>query len=262
MRLDDAGGNHDLAGRAGANRDRGCSRLAVVNARAARRALLRLVRLGCLERLARRVGGARAGSAGFIYRLAPAGQRLATLRGWQPEDRRRRSQVPGTLFVDHTLQVAELHTLLVEADRSRTIELLELDAEPACHRRYGGIGGQRRVLKPDSYARLGAGDYEDSYFIEVDMGTEGSQALERQLKLYLDYEASGAEQAAHGVFPKCLWLVPSAERVAVIEGCVGRLPRSAHELFQVALFADAVRVVSDTSKETETAQRTALPSEA
>ena len=216
---------------------------AAVNARASRRALLRLVRLEVLERLARRVGGARAGSAGFIYRLAPAGQRLAIEHGWQPEGRRRRSQVPGTLFVDHALRVAELHTLLAEADRSRRVELLELSAEPACWRSYGGIGGQRRVLKPDSFVRLGAGAYEDSYFIEVDMGTEGSRALERQLKLYLEYEASGVEQAAHGVFPKCLWLVPDADRASAIEDCTLRLPRAGQELFQVALFTDAMRVV-------------------
>lgn len=217
-----------------------------VNARAARRALLRLVRLGCLERLARQVGGARAGSAGFIYRLAPVGQRLAIERGWQPEGRRRRSHVPGTLFVDHALQVAELHTLLVQADRSRTVELLALDGEPACWRSYGQAHGQRRTLKPDSYVRLGIGEYEDSYFVEIDMGSEGSRAIERQLKLYVDYEASGKEQEQRGVFPKTLWLAPDAERASVIEDCIERLPRPARELFQVASFADLLDVVADT----------------
>jgi len=216
------------------------------NARAARRALLRLTRLGVLERLPRVVGGVRSGSAGFIYRLGLAGQRLAIERGWQPERRGRRSVVPGTLFLGHCLQVAELHTLLVEADRSGRIELLELRAEPACWRSYGGVGAQRATLKPDSYARLGAGDFEDSFFLEVDRGTEGSRALDRQLKLYLDYEASGQEQAERGVFPKTLWLAPSAERVTTIEGCIARLPLAARELFEVALFADAVRVVSNT----------------
>jgi hypothetical protein len=220
---------------------------AVVNARASRRALLRLVRLNVLERLARRVGGARAGSAGFVYRLAPAGQRLAVERGWQSEGRRRRSQVPGTLFVDHALKVAELHTLLTEADRSRIIELLELVAEPACWRSYGGVGGQQCTLKPDSYVRLGAGAYEDSYFIEVDMGTEGSRALQRKLKDYLDCEASGIEQAARGVFPKTLWLVPHAERASAIGECIERLPRSSQELFAVELFSESVQIMSNTS---------------
>lgn len=219
----------------------------VVNARASRRALLRLVRLDVLERLTRRVGGARAGSAGFIYRLALAGQRLAVERGWQPEGRRRRPEIPGTLFVDHALQVAELHTLLTEADCSQRVELLELDGEPACWRSYGGTHGQQCTLKPDSYVRLGAGVYEDSYFIEVDMGTEGSRALERQLKLYLDYETNGAEQAARGVFPKCLWLVPDGERADAIERCIERLPHAGQELFAVALFTESVQIMSNTS---------------
>lgn len=219
---------------------------AAADARAARRVLLRLVRLDVLERLPRQVGGARSGSAGFVYRLGRAGQRLAAQRGWQPERSRRRSQVPGSLFVRHALRVAELHTLLVEADRSRSVELLELVAEPACWRSYGGVRSQRVTLKPDSYARLGLGDFEDSYFIEVDMGTEGSRALDRQLKAYLAYFDSGREQAEHGVFPKVLWLTPDAERGGVIEDRIRRLPRASRELFQVARFDDAASVVTNT----------------
>ena len=63
----------------------------MASVRAARRALLRLVKLGTLGRLERPVGGVRAGSAGFVYHLGLAGQRLAVARGWQPERRARRS---------------------------------------------------------------------------------------------------------------------------------------------------------------------------
>jgi hypothetical protein len=216
------------------------------SARARRRALSRLVRLDCLARLPRRIGGGSNGSKHFVYFLALAGQRLAMGRGWLPTHRTRRPEVPGTLYLGHALQVAELHTLLVEADRQRRLELLALDGEPVCWRSDGGIGGQRRTLKPDSYVRLGAGQYEDSYFIEVDMGTEGSQALENKLRQYAAYQATGQEQAERGVFPKTLWLTPDAERAVVIEACVERLPRSAHVLFQVAPFKDAVRVVTNT----------------
>jgi hypothetical protein len=214
---------------------------AAAQARAASRTLLRLVRLGCLERLPRQVGGVRSGSAGFIYRLGQAGQRLAVDRGWQPDGHRRQSHIPGSLYLGHALQVAELHTLLMQADRAGKVELLALESEPACWRSYG----QRATLKPDSYVRLGVGDFEDSYFIEVDMGTEGSRTLERKLRQYAEYEASGIEQAERGVFPKSLWLVPDSKRVTAIEGCIARLPRPARELFAVAPFTDAVRVVSD-----------------
>lgn len=219
-------------------------------ARAARRALLRLVRLGALERLPRGVGGVGAGSAGFVYHLGGVGQRLAVERGWQPERRRRRSLVPGTLFVRHALMVSELHSLLVERDRSRSFELLELTAEPSCWRKYDGLGGQRQTLKPDSYARLGIGKYEYSYFIEVDMGTEGSRALERQLRLYVAYHRTGQEQAEHDVFPQVLWLTPNERRAAVIADSVQRLPTADRELFQVARFDRASDAM--TPDETET----------
>jgi hypothetical protein len=214
------------------------------NARAARRALLRLVQLGVLERLPRQVGGVRSGSAGFVYHLGAGGQRLATERGWQPERRRRRSLVPGHLFVRHALQVAELHTQLTEGDRSRRFELLELASEPSCWRSYSGLAGQRLTLKPDSFVRLGNGPYEDSYFVEVDRGTEGSRALERQLQAYATYAASGCEQAEHGVFPRVLWLAPDDHRAVVIADCIRRQPSSARELFQVARFDQAMTALT------------------
>jgi hypothetical protein len=213
------------------------------NGRAARRALLRLVRLGLLERLPRQVGGVRSGSAGFVYHLGIGGQRLAAERGWQPERRRRRSLTPGTLFVRHALQVSELHTLLIESDRSRRFELLELASEPTCWRSFSGTNGQRQTLKPDSFIRLGLGAYEDIYFIEVDMGTEGSRALERQLQLYTAYALSGQEQTVRGVLPLTLWLGPDSKRVGVIEDSVARLPQADQKLFQVTRFDRALSVM-------------------
>jgi hypothetical protein len=221
---------------------------ATANARAARRALLRLTRLGVVERLPRPIGGVRAGSAGFVYRLGLGGHRLAVIRGWQPERLRRRSLVPGTLFLHHTLAIAELHTRLIEHERSRRFELLALTAEPLCHRSYNGLGGQRSSLKPDSYVRLGLGLYEDSYFIEVDRGTEGSRALSGQLARYVAYYHTGHEQTEHGVFPRVLWLTTNAERVWVIEDCVRRLPADARGLFAVAEFENALTVIQESAE--------------
>lgn len=215
------------------------------NARTARRCLLRLVRLGALQRLPRQVGGIRAGSAGFVYHLDIGGQRLAVTCGWQPERRRRRSLAVGTLFVGHALQVAELHSLLVDSDRSPSFELLELAAEPSSWRSYDGLGAQRTRLKPDSYVRLGIGAYEYSYFIEVDRATEGSRAVEQQLGRYAAYHRSGQEQAERGVFPRVLWLAPDDRRVGVIAACVQRQPATARQLFQVARFDQALAVMGD-----------------
>lgn len=215
---------------------------AAANARAARRALLRLTRLAALNRLPRAVGGVRSGSDGFVYYLGPVGQYVAAARGWQPERRRRRSLSPGTLFVRHALAVAELHARLSEGDRSRRFELLELTAEPACWRSYAGVGSQRVVLKPDSYVRLGVGQYEDSYFCEVDLGTEGTAAVGRQLAHYVSYYRQGREQEVRGVFPRVLWLAMTAERVGVLTDCVSRLPAARRGLFQIAAFDEAMAV--------------------
>lgn len=208
--------------------------------RAARRALLRLNRLKVLGRLPRRIGGAQYGSAGYVYHLAPAGQRLCIQRGWQPERRVRRVAMPGQLFVRHTLAISELHARLVEGDRLGHFELLERTTEPDCWRRIDGL-----ALKPDSYVRVGLDDFEDSYFIEVDRGTEGSRAIERQLKLYLAYHQSGQEQARRGVFPKVLWLATEPSRVEGIKEPIARLPRPDRELFAVSLFDDALSVFED-----------------
>lgn len=209
-------------------------------ARAARRALLRLVRLGVLDRLPRVVGGVRAGSAGYVYRLGLGGHRLAVMRGLLPGAYRRRSQVPGLLFVRHTLAIAELHTQLIESERAAQVELLALAAEPLCWRLYNGSDGQCRILKPDSYVRLGLGDFEDSYFIEVDRATRGSRALIDQLGRYRAYYRTGQEQAERGVFPKTLWLATTAERVGVIRECVASLPTTDQALFAVADFGAAL----------------------
>ncbi len=217
------------------------------DARASRRTLLRLTRLDVLERLPRVVGGVRAGSAGYVYRLGLAGQRLAVERGWITDRRRRRSRIPGMLFLNHALAVSELHTRIAEADRDDCLELLELSAEPTCWRSYGGIGAQASTLKPDSYVRLGSGAFEDSYFIEIDRGSEGSRTLLRQLRVYAAYFETGKEQAERGVFPKTLWLAPDERRVKAIEECARQLPRDRRELFQTALFEDAISVVTNTS---------------
>jgi hypothetical protein len=214
------------------------------DARAARRGLLRLTRLDVLTRLPRPVGGKRAGSAGYVYRLGPSGYRLAVMRGWLPEHSRRRSRSPGLLFVRHTLLIAELHTRLIECERSGRVELLALDAEPLCWRLYDGSDGQRRNLKPDSYVSLGLGPYEDSYFIEVDRGTVGSRALHDQMQRYRDYWRTGREQAERGVFPKVLWLAPDSKRVAVIADCATALRTGDQALFAVAQFEAAIGFIT------------------
>jgi hypothetical protein len=146
------------------------------------------------------------------------------------------------LFLAHRLEVAELHVRLVEAERAGKLELLELVAEPACHRTIVGLGNQR-LLKPDSFVRLGLGPWECSWFLEVDRGSEGSGTVQRKLKEYLHYEASGVEQQARGVFPKVLWTVPDEARGEVLRREIDQLSGTGRELFAVSLLQEAVEAV-------------------
>lgn len=208
--------------------------------RAARRALLRLHRLGVIERLPRAVGGVHRGSSGFVYYLGAAGQRLSMERGWLPQGRPRRTSLPGRLFVSHAVTVAELHARLAEAGRGEGFELIERAAEPACWRSFAG-----GTLKPDTYIRLGIGDYELVFFIEVDRGTEGSGAIERQIERYLSYHRSGHEQDKQGVFPKVLWLAQDGRRAEAIAELLTRWLSTEQELFAVAEFHQALATISN-----------------
>lgn len=213
-------------------------------ARASRRALNRLAALDCLVALPRRIGGGRSGSSDSVYRLGLAGQRIAIHYGWLSARRTRRSAVPGSLFIDHAVAVAEVHTQLVEADRGERLELLERIAEPACWRSYAGIGNfASSQLKPDSFVRFAAQDYEYSVFIEVDMGTEGSRTIQRKLGSYVGYHRLGIEQERYGVFPKVQWLTTTASRVDFLEAEIEQLPGSGRELFGVGLVDEAIEAI-------------------
>ncbi len=202
--------------------------------RRARRALLRLTAWRVLERLPRRVGGVRAGSRGFLYGVGPAGARLLAR-----DDRRpRRLVTPGDRFVEHTLAVAELVVELMEAERAGRLELVDRpETEPTCWRRFPGPLGGRLTLKPDLFTRLAVGALEDRWFVEIDRATESPATITRKARVYLAHYRSGAEQTAHGVYPRVLWSVPDARRAAVVTEA---LPAGAARLFVVCTHAEAV----------------------
>ena len=215
------------------------------NARQARRTLARLTDLRVLVRLERRVGGVRAGSRGSVYTLDVAGQRLASACGPAGGIRIRRPWKQGGAFIAHQLAVTELYTRLTEVTRRGRLDLLEFDAEPACWRTFTGLGGSRTVLKPDAFVRLGVGEFEDSYFIEVDRSTHSGPSVARKLTLYRRYWQTGREQNRRsGVFPKVLVLVPSEVRRAALVKVAADQPAESWPLFQIARYDDALGVFS------------------
>lgn len=201
-------------------------------ARRCRALLRRLVELQLVVRLGRTLGGVRAGSSSALHGLTGLG--LAVLDASNGQYRRRTIWEAKPYFQDHLLAVSELYVQLVERARAGAIDPLDFDAEPACWRRFTGIGGEPVTLKPDAFVRVGVGDYELASFVEMDLGTESVPTIRRKCQVYLRYWQTGLEQQRHGVFPRVVWLVPDQHRVDKITGAIKRLSRHGSEgLFTV-----------------------------
>jgi hypothetical protein len=215
----------------------------VTEARKMRAAMSRLTTLRVVVRLGRRVGGIHAGSEGHVYGLSGWGHAVLDL-GDQVPGRHRRVIDTKPAFQWHVLAVGQLAVELYEQERAGAVAIEELKAEPGAWRWFSGIGGARRVLKPDAYLRVGVGDFLLSAFIEMDMATESLPTIARKLSVYIDYWRSGQEQQQHGVFPLVWWLVPSDARLDAIARTIRRLPADVHTLFTVALARDAAQLLS------------------
>ena len=218
------------------------SRLSSV--RLARRTLQRLHDLGLLIRLDRRIGGALAGSSGYIYVLNTLGQRLLDISGPAGGQRRRRPWEPSPAFQDHILQISELYVSLRELERDHSnTELIDFQAETACWRRFSNLGGGTVTLKPDAFIQLADGDYEQVSFIEVDRGTEHVPALKRKLAVYIDAYRAGVEQASGDAFPNVVWIVPGAVRADTLATQIKRLLPEHRALFRVVIESNELSTI-------------------
>jgi hypothetical protein len=204
-------------------------------ARRGRRALKRLTDWRVLQTLPRRVSGMR-GSAGLVYYPGRAAVRLLGARGVTGP----RVEVPGTLHLAHTLATTELAVRLTEAARGGTLELIEVQQEPACWRRYPAFFAGDRVLKPDLFIRLGAGKSEDRWMIEVDLGSESARTIARKAALYGEHYRAGTEQHESGVYPRVAWLVPDQMRAEQVRSVLDRQPTETRRLFSVCVFDQGV----------------------
>lgn len=180
--------------------------------RIAQRTLARLRRQRILGTLTRRVGGIRAGSSGLVHYVDVVGDRLLRLEsGTRP---RRRRHEPTATFLRHTLAIGDTHVVLAGASRAGQLELLHCAPEPACWRRYPGIGGVTLTLKPDLYIETAPApdsDYVDAWFVEIDLGHESIPTLLRKCHDYEAYRRSGTEQADHGVFPLVVYSLSATD---------------------------------------------------
>lgn len=186
----------------------------------ARRVLARLRRHRVLGALQRPIGGKHAGSAHLVHYLDVIGDRL--LREGNMRERRHRFYEPSTTFLRHLLAIAETHTGLVSAERQGTLQLVRSDNEPHCWRSYNGIGGQPVTVKPDLYLETAPSPqspFLDTWFIEIDRGTEHLPTLLRKSRDYHDYYQSGVEQSRDGSFPLVVWLMAARTRQRAQQRC-------------------------------------------
>lgn len=106
--------------------------------------------------------------------------------------------------------------------------------EPTCHRTYATFSGKKIFLKPDAFAQLVLGEYEDSYFCEIDMATESLNRVANQCKKYIAYYQTGIEQREQdGVFPLVIWIVPHDKRKEAISKKIESELNNFHPMFQV-----------------------------
>jgi hypothetical protein len=195
--------------------------------RACVRVLDRLLTLRILARLERRIGGVRHGSAGFVWCLDVIGDRLTRASG----DGRQRVHEPSVAFLTHTLAITETHVELHEAAVAGAFQLRVVEVETEAWRPYVTPSGTTTILKPDLMVTVSSDEYDDHWYLEIDMGTESLPVLLRKAAAYEDYRRTGRAQAEHGVVPRVLWVLPDLVRAERLRGAIAADPRLPDRLF-------------------------------
>lgn len=210
-------------------------------ARICRRSLNRLHKLQVIEHLERKIGGERAGSAAYVWRVGLVGDRL--LRLSDSTSSRARRKEPSLRWLEHCLAIVETHLRLRELSKAGAFQLITVTTEPANWRPYQKPNGSPSICKPDLAVVTASGDFEDHWFIEVDRGTESLPTLITKCSQYLDYQASGQEQQRHGVFPRVIWLMPTSADADRLATAIARTNLLPPELFRVITQAQLGEVI-------------------
>jgi hypothetical protein len=209
-------------------------------ARDRRRVLQRLTDFDLVSTLDRRIGGIRAGSAGHIYTLTPAGRRfLALQRGQQLPKRLRRPRTPGAPFLDHALAVSEIYVTLTETSRHQDFHVATFATEPACWHPTGA----NQYLHPDAYLVLATPTHRDCWWLEIDQATESLPRITRKCRTYLNFLTHGGA-GPDTVPPRILFTTPDATRSDAIRKVITKQTTTETEyLICVTAHADASKLL-------------------
>lgn len=222
----------------------------VAKARACNRHLKRLQQLDVVRPLRRRIGGARAGSASYVWYLGPAGDRLLAHQKPGTQTGRRNYREPSRHFVDHTLAVAELAVRAIEAGRAPEFDVLSVEAEPSSWQASLSPHGTTTWLKPDLRLVTATGEFEDHWFIEADLATEHLPVIVRQCQAYQTFRTTGRYQTEHGLFPAVLWVTPTTARADALRTAIARHDKASTDetaLFQVCTTEQYLAVITGAS---------------
>lgn len=198
-------------------------------ARTTRHVLQRLARIALIRSLAQRIGGVRAGSSARVWQLAPAGARLLRDDGTVY-----RTHEPSIRFLAHCLAIADVHLGLQSLQHLPSVDAVHVQVEPECWRRFTGHGGEPRWLQPDLAATVRTAEFDDRWFVEVDLGTESLPTLLKKCGQYESYRATGIEQDEYGAFPLVLWLFSRPARADTLQQAIRRSPRFTPQLYRFA----------------------------
>ncbi|MCL2697587.1 MAG: replication-relaxation family protein [Oscillospiraceae bacterium] len=180
--------------------------------RAANRVLTRLKDSGIIKALSRQIGGVRGGSKAYVWQFTEAGVRLMFMNGKCNKPRKTFFE-PAPFFLKHTVEVADVYVQLTEICTEPHANLLKVELEPVCWRRYTDENGRPATLKPDMFAVVDTGDYEYSWFIERDLNNEAPAVVMEKCRRYTLYYMRNIER----VFPQVLWVVPDPARKRSIQ---------------------------------------------
>ena len=84
------------------------------------------------------------------------------------------------------------------------------------------------------------GDLEIHAWIELDRATESVPWLTTKAKAYGHYFDTGREQAAAGVFPLCVWIVPDDRRADDLTRALAAIPPAHLALHRIATQDNAI----------------------